>query len=165
MRALLLGMMLALAWGTAFALDSARWPPPERVQARMHELQAVIRSPDSTRAQREAARAELANLLKSSAGQVPGSAREARPSRPARAAIEPYPSVVKPLPALPPAPLPPAAPRLEAAAPPKPPVVNPQTGSPVVPSGKFAIDPTSGAVLHEVPGGYVDPRTGQFIPR
>jgi hypothetical protein len=35
----------------------------------------------------------------------------------------------------------------------------------VVPSGKFAVDPTTGALLHEVPGGYVDPRTGQFIPR
>jgi hypothetical protein len=43
--------------------------------------------------------------------------------------------------------------------------VNPQTGSVAVPSGKFAVDPATGHVLHEVPGGYVDPRTGQFVPR
>jgi hypothetical protein len=29
----------------------------------------------------------------------------------------------------------------------------------------MAVDPTTGHVLSEVPGGYVDPRTGQFIPR
>jgi hypothetical protein len=43
--------------------------------------------------------------------------------------------------------------------------VNPRTGAPALPSGRFAVDPTTGGVLHEVPGGYVDPRTGQFVPR
>jgi hypothetical protein len=27
------------------------------------------------------------------------------------------------------------------------------------------VDPRTGAVLHEIPGGYVDPRTGQVTPR
>jgi len=54
---------------------------------------------------------------------------------------------------------------LEAAPPPKAPVVNPQSGSVVVPTGRFAVDPATGALLHEVPGGYVDPKTGRFLPR
>ena len=46
-------------------------------------------------AQREAAREELAGLLKSPAGQLKGPTPDAKP---ARAAIIPFPSVVKPLP-------------------------------------------------------------------
>ncbi len=159
MRAAPLAALVLAAATSARAADTAAWPPPQDVQARMQELHAAIRDPDSTLAQREAARAELARLLRSPAAPP---AETAKPLPP-RAAIDPYPSVVKPLP-----PLPPPAPgvaHLEVAAPPRPPVVNPRTGAPVLPSGRFAIDPTTGAVLHEVPGGYVDPRTGQFIPR
>jgi len=39
------------------------------------------------------------------------------------------------------------------------------SGSAVTPANRFAIDPRTGAVLHEIPGGYVDPRTGQVTPR
>jgi hypothetical protein len=159
MRAALLAALVLAAAPSALPADTTSWPPPKDVQARMQELHAAIRDPNSTPAQREAARAELARLLKSPAAPPAGTAK----ALPPRAAIEPYPSVVRPL-----APLPPPAPgvaHLEVAPPPKPPAVNPQTGSPMVPSGKLAIDPTTGAVLHEVPGGYVDPRTGQFIPR
>jgi len=159
MRSALLAALVLAAATPARPADTTPWPPRADVQVRMQELHAAIRDPHSTMAQREAARAELARLLKSPAAP----ASETAKALPPRAAIDPYPSVVRPLP-----PLPPPAPgvaHLEAAAPPRPPVVNPQTGAPVVPSGKFAIDPTTGALLHEVPGGYVDPRTGQFIPR
>jgi hypothetical protein len=159
MRAALLAALVLAAATPARPADTTAWPPPKGVQARMQELHAAIRDPDSTLAQREAARAELARLLKSPAAPP----AETTKTLPPRAAIDPYPSVVRPLPPLPPPP--PGVAHLEVAPPPKPPVVNPQTGSPVVPSGKFAVDPTTGALLHEVPGGYVDPRTGQFIPR
>ena len=39
------------------------------------------------------------------------------------------------------------------------------SGAVVTPSNRFAIDPRTGAVLHEIPGGYIDPRTGQVTPR
>lgn len=166
MRGRIAAAVVAIAAGGALAEDAATWPPPARVQERMHELQAAIRSPDSTMAQREAAREELARLLKSPAGRDRTTPEEARKVPAARAAIEPYPSVVKPLPPIansaPPAP---GVAHLEVVPLPNPPAVNPRTGSVMAPSGKFAIDPRTGAVLHEVPGGYVDPRTGQFVPR
>lgn len=149
----------------AMALDSPQWPPPDATAARMRELQQVIIARDSTPAQREAAREELSGLLKSPAGQSRGRTPGEKPVRPARAAIDPYPSVVKPVNIAPP----PAAPaagvaQVEVIVPPKP-VVNPQTGSVAAPTGRFAIDPRTGNVLHEAGSGYVDPRTGQFIPR
>lgn len=159
MRAAWIAALVLAAAPSARPADTAAWPPPRDVQSRMQELHAAIRDPDSTPAQRAAARAELARLLKSPAAPPAGSAKPLPP----RAAIEPYPSVVRPLPPRPPSP--PGVAHLEVAPPPKPATVNPQTGAPVVPAGKFAVDPTTGALLHEVPGGYVDPRTGQFIPR
>ena len=162
MRALL-AVVFAFACASAAAVEDTRWPPPEPVVKRMRELEATIRDPASTLPQREAAREELGALLKSPAGHaVPPPARKLPP----RAAIQPYPSVVAPLAprdkAVPPAP---GVAHLEVVPAPKAPAVNPQTGSVAVPSGKFAVDPATGHVLHEVPGGYVDPRTGQFIPR
>ncbi|HET7732074.1 MAG TPA: hypothetical protein VFK48_18775 [Usitatibacter sp.] len=167
------GRFAALAWAlaasSAQALDSPQWPPPESEAARMRELQQAIVAPDSTPAQREAAREALGNLLKSPAGQVRGRTPDERPPRPARAAIDPLPSVITPSPTAPrlPATLPPASSevaRLEVVDPPRP-AVNPRTGSAAAPTGRFAVDPRTGGVLHEAGNGYVDPRTGQFMPR
>ncbi len=163
MRAPLLAASLALASANALAVEDTQWPPPKEVIERMRSLEASIRDPRSTLAQREAAREELAGLLKSPAGRAMGPPRE--PKLPARAAIQPYPSVVPALPPLEKAvPPPPGVAHLEVVQPPKAPIVNPQTGSVAQPSGSFAIDPATGNVLHGVAGGYVDPRTGQFIP-
>lgn len=151
---------LALTASIAAAVETAQWPPPSGVEARMRELQAVIGSRDATGAQREAARTELSNLLKSPAGQA-RSSRDERPVRP-RAAIEPLPPMVKPAEGALPAP--PGVARMEVIVPPKS-VVIPGTGSVATPSSRFAIDPRTGAVLHEIPGGYIDPRTGQVTPR
>jgi hypothetical protein len=131
----------------------------------MRELQQILQAPDVSAAEREAAREELAALLKSPAGQTRGRTRDEKPVRPARAAIDPFPSVVKPTPPPPPAATPPAGvARIEIVEPPRH-VVIPQTGSTLQPSGRFAIDPRTGNVLHETPAGYIDPRTGQFVPR
>ncbi|HXS54234.1 MAG TPA: hypothetical protein VN782_16980 [Usitatibacter sp.] len=163
MRATLLAAVLAFASAGAFAVQDTEWPPPKEVIERMQALEAVIRDPQSTLPQREAAREELAGLLKSPAGRAMGPPRE--PKLPPRAAIQPFPSVVQPLPPLEKAVPPPAGvAHLQVIEPPKAPVVNPLTGSVAQPSGRFAIDPATGNVLHGVPGGYVDPRTGQFIP-
>jgi hypothetical protein len=149
----------------AAALETAQWPPPEGVEARMRELQQVIGSRESTAAQRDAAREELAGLLKSPAGQQRGRSPDDKRDRPARAAIEPFPSIVKPVNIVPPAAPPPAGvAHIEVIVPPKP-IVNPQTGTMVAPSGRFAVDPRTGNILHEAGTGFVDPRTGQFIPR
>ena len=159
------GLALLAVTG-AWAVDDTSWPPPEKVEARMHELQAAIRDPRSTLAQREAARGELAGLLKSPAGQEQGPTPGAKPMRPARAAIDPYPGVVRPLPplgdAVPPAP---GVAHLDVLAPPVAPQVNPRAVTPAAPAQDFAINPVTGHVLHPVPGGYVDPRNGQRFPR
>lgn len=140
------------------AAEEAQWPPPASVEARMRELQGVLGARDSTAAQREAAREELANLLRSPAGQSrPHSADE----KPARAAIEPYPGVVRP--AANPRASAPGVATMDVVVPPKP-IIAP-SGAVAAPSGRFAIDPRTGMVLHEIPGGYVDPRTGQVVPR
>ncbi len=151
---------LALAATIAPAAQTPQWPPPSGVEARMRELQAVIGSRDATGAQREAARAELSNLLKSPAGQARAT-RDEKPTRP-RAAIEPLPPMVKPADGT--LPSPPGVARMEVIIPPKS-VVIPSTGSVATPSSRFAIDPRTGAVLHEIPGGYIDPRTGQVVPK
>jgi hypothetical protein len=175
--------LLACGASLAAALESPTWPPPAATEARMRELQQVLASRDSTAPQREAAREELSGLLKSPAGQVRGRTAD---ERPARAAIDPFPSVVKPTPApLVPAPgvaridgpgvarieAPgvarvdvPGVARVEVIDPPRP-AVNPRTGAVPAPSGRFAVDPRTGSVLHETPSGYIDPRTGQFSPR
>ena len=166
MRARALAASLLVAAGGALAADEAPWPPPGPVQSRMRELQAAIRGPDSTMAQREAAREELAGLLKSPAGRDRTTPQEARKVPAVRAAIDPYPSLVRPLPPIGATnPAPSGVARLEVVPSPAPPAVNPRTGAPALPSGPFAIDPTTGGVLHAVPGGYVDPRTGQLVPR
>ncbi len=164
MRAWAQGIAFALACAatSAFALDTPQWPPPADVEARMHELQQVIMSRDSTIAQREAAREELAGLLKSPAGKSRGRTADEKPARPARAAIEPFPSVVKR--EVTPMPPTPGVARVEVIEPPKT-VTIPQTGAQAVPSGGFAVDPRTGNVLHGFPGGYIDPRTGQVVPR
>jgi hypothetical protein len=146
----------------AAAIDTPQWPPPPGVETRMRELQGIIGAKDATSEQRESAREELSKLLKSPAGQARGKSRDEKPTRPARAAIDPYPSVVKPAQA-PVVPAPPVA-HVEVVVPPKR-LVTPNSGSAVVPSGRFAIDPRTGSVLHETPSGYIDPRTGQFVPR
>ena len=139
----------------AAAVDTTAWPPPSPVADRMHELQQAIIDPRSTAEQRQAARDELANLLKSPAGQAPHAQK-----MPPRAAIEPYPPIVKPL-----EPMredaPPVA-HVEVISPPQ--AVTTPSGSTLVPSANVAVDPRTGAVLHSVPGGYVDPRTGRFTP-
>ena len=148
----------------AWSLESAQWPPPESTGARMHELQQAIISRDSTAAQREAAREELASLLKSPAGQARGRTRD---EKPARAAVT-DPISVAPLPVTPQAPVPPAdVARIEVVPVPKP-IVIPRSGAvaqPTSPGAAFAIDPRTGNVMHGNGAGYVDPRTGQFTPR
>lgn len=156
---------LALLATRSMALETTEWPPPEGVASRMKELQEILRGSEASPAQREAAREELASLLKSPAGQARGRTPDEKPSRPARAAIDPYPSVLRPAPAAPPAEPPPAGvARLEVLEPPKP-VVDPRSGTVLPSAGPFVIDPRTGAVLHPTPGGYVDPKTGQFVPR
>ena len=153
--------LLALAFA-ASAADSPAWPPPPEVLGRMRDLQAMIANPASSKEERAAARQELERLMK-----VPG-APERKPGdakRPARAAIDPFPSVLKPY--EPKLPAPPTA-RLEVIpdAPLPKPAVNPATGAVVQPSAPgTAVDPRTGHVLHETPAGYIDPRTGRFIPK
>lgn len=156
-------VLLACAALPAAALESAQWPPADATAARMRELQLVIIDRASTPAQREAARAELSGLLKSPAGRERGRTPDEKPPR---AAIEPYPSVVKPANVVPLAPPPPetGVAHIEVTSPPRP-IVIPQTGSVLIPSGRFAIDPRTGSILHEAGSGFIDPRTGQFVPR
>jgi len=150
--------IVALFAGGAMAVDSTQWPPPSPVEARMHELQHIITDPASTPEQRSAARAELVNLLKSPAGQD----RDTTHGRPSRAAIQPLGPIVKPA-ANPPLPDVPVA-HVEAATAPHP--VALPNGSVAAPTGNgVAIDTRTGTALHEVPGGYIDPKTGKFIPR
>ncbi len=153
---------LALAATPAAPVETVQWPPPSGVEARMHVLQGVLGSRESTPAQREAAREELSDMLKSPAGQARGRTPDEHPARAPRAAIDPFPRIVKPAQAPFVGPLPPMA-HIEIVAPPKP-IVMP-SGAVATPSSRFAIDPRTGAVLHEIPGGFIDPRTGQVTPR
>ncbi|MGE5616091.1 MAG: hypothetical protein ACM3X5_04175 [Bacillota bacterium] len=170
----LLPFAIAALFSSASAVETTQWPPSPETLGHMRALQETIQNPATSKEDREKARAELESLMKSPAGKdratrdekkLPDEAQEKK--RPARAAIDPFPSVVKPaegkLPAVPP---PPTA-RLEVIPPPPRPAISPSTGSVAVPAQPgIAIDPRTGNVLHEVPGvGYVDPRTGQFIPR
>jgi len=146
----------------ALAGDAPAWPPSGEVQARMHELQQVIIARDSTPAQRDAARAELANLLKSPSGHDKATPDE-KPLRAApRAAIDPYPSIGAP--SIPAIPTPPSAgngvARLEVTQHSRPFLI-PIPGA----AGRIAIDPRTGDILRETPAGFVDPKTGQLHPR
>ena len=155
--------LLAAAFAAlpAFALDSPQWPPPGDEEARMQELRQVIVARDSTPAQRDAAREELVGLLKSPAGRARGPLPSEK--RPARAAIDVVPNeVVK---VAPPAPPPGGVAHIEVIEPPKV-VIIPNTGVAVAPTTQgFAIDPRTGRILHGAGTGYVDPRSGQFVPR
>ncbi len=162
MRLVPLALVSALLAGSALAVETTQWPPPEGVEARMRELQQAIIARESTLAEREAAREELSGLLKSPAGQARG--RTAGEKRVARAAVEPYPSVVAPVNIAPPAAPAAGVARIEVIEPPKP-IVIPRSGAAATPRGRFAVDPRTGNVLHETLGGFIDPRTGQFIPR
>ena len=156
-----IGFALVIAAGASLAVETAHWPPPPEMLARMRDLQAKIADPGTSREERAAARQELERLMKSPAGRDKPTSETRKP---ARAAIDPFPSAVKPSEAkLPP---PPTA-RVEVIPEPAPRgvVVNPSTGSVLRPSTGSAVDPRSGHLLHEVPGGYVDPRTGQFVPK
>ena len=154
----------AFAATAASALETAQWPPPDSVAARMKALQQTLSSTETTAAQREAAREELSGLLKSPAGQAKGRSRD---EKPARAAVEPFPSIMRsgvaptPVAVVPP---PGGVARLEVVDPPRV-VVDPRTGTAAPQVGGFAIDPRSGSVLHETPGGFVDPKTGRLVPR
>jgi hypothetical protein len=147
------------AAGCALALDSAQWPPPAGVEARMRELQGVIISRDSSVEQRNAAREELGSLLKSPAGQSRPAPTQKTPPR---AAIDPLPSIIKPADGR--LATPPEIAHIEVVVPPRS-VVVPQTGAVATPSGSIAVDGRTGAVLHASPSGYIDPRTGAFTPR
>jgi len=108
--------LVALALGplAAAALDDAGWPPPPEVLGRMRDLQARIGDPGSTKEERDAARSELSRLLKGPAASDKDDTRG-----PARAAIDPYPSVVKPIDDRMPPILPPPTARLEVLDPPR----------------------------------------------
>ena len=132
----------------------------------MRELQQAISARDATPEQREAARRELARMLMGPAATAPAPGDSRGDARPARAAIQPFPSI--PSAAIP---SPPAArvdpddvARLEVTGPSRA-IVNPRTGSIVAPIGTTVIDQRSGAMLVETPSGYMDPRTGQLIPK
>lgn len=132
----------------------------------MRELQVALSARDATPGQREAARRELARMLMGPAAPAPASGDSRGEARPPRAAIQPFPAI--PATAVP---SPPAArvdpgdvARLEVTGPSRA-IVNPRTGSVVAPIGSTVIDLRSGTVLQETPSGYMDPRTGQLIPR
>jgi hypothetical protein len=144
------------------ATQAPSWPPPDAVVSRMHELQGVISDPESSTSQREAARKELADLLKSPAGQAKGPTPDEKPVHP-RAAIQPFGQIVKPAPVVS-VPVPGVA-TVDVVVPPRI-TIAPQTGRAIVPStGGTAVAPLTGHIQHETPYGYIDPRTGQFTPK
>lgn len=142
--------------GGALAAEPA-WPPGPSAQARIDELRRVIGDPAATAAQRQAAREELVRLLMS-----PAASGKPVAAMPPRAAIDPAPPVPPPTPprtAAPPA-LTPVAPPVRAPMP-----VPDGKGGTVVPQGKTAVDPRTGATLIDVGNGWVDPATGRFVPK
>jgi hypothetical protein len=156
--------ILALAACPSLAVESPTWPPPEGVAIRMKALQAVLADRESTAAQRESAREELSSLLKSPAGQAKARAPGEKPVRPARAAVEPVATTIIPSPSNS-VPVPGVA-KLEVVDPPRPVIVDRRTGTSAVPNASgFTFDPRTGNVLHPVPGGGIDPRTGLITPR
>jgi hypothetical protein len=161
-RAAIVALVLAAVPLAVLALDPADWPPAPAVQKRMLELQAVIHDPASTAEQRDKARDELRHLLKSRAARDEVEKDEVK--RPPRAAIQPFPSVVKPAESPTVKVPPPPVAHIEVVLPPKPLIIQ-QSGAPAVPAPGVAIDPRTGQILHETPGGYINPRTGEFIPR
>ena len=159
MRREAIAALLSLAFN-ANAVEDTSWPPPDNVADRMQELQGVISSAQSTPAQREAARDELSGLLKSPAGKSRGRTAD---EKPARAAIQPFGPIVKAV-ANPPLPVPGVA-TVEVVVPPPKISISPRGGAPAFPAGPAAIDGRTGHILHDTGNGFVDPRTGQFIPK
>src|SRR6185436_14336778 len=110
--------------------------PPPADEARMRELQQVITSRESTREQRDAARAELGRLLRAPSAQGP------LPHTRPRAAIEPaapVKAVAVPLPAGPP----PEVGKLEVVVPSR--FGTPAAAGPLpAPIGTIATDPRTG---------------------
>ncbi|HXF78835.1 MAG TPA: hypothetical protein VN598_08235 [Usitatibacter sp.] len=152
----------AAIFATAALAEDAPAPPPSPAEARMQELHQVINDPKSTAARRKGAREELANLLRSPAGQGPIPAPGEKPARAPRAAVEPLAPLVKPA-ANPAISTPPVA-HVDVTQPART-LVTP-TGKATAPAGNdTAIDPRNGHVLTQTPNGYIDPRTGQFTPR
>ncbi|HEX4331548.1 MAG TPA: hypothetical protein VH040_05400 [Usitatibacter sp.] len=150
---------VALFATAALAEDAA---PQSPFEVRTQELHHVINDPKSTAAERQGAREELANLLKSPAGQAPGATPGDKPANPARAAVEPLAPIVKP--AVNPAISSPPMAHVDVTQPPRT-IVTP-TGKAAAPAPNgAAVDPRNGHVLTETPSGYIDPRTGQFTPR
>jgi hypothetical protein len=131
----------------------------------------VIHDPATTPEQRDKARDELRHLLKSRAARDevekgnphPGPLPRERENVP-RAAIQPFPSVVKPAESPTVKVPPPPVAHIDVVRPPKPLIIQ-QSGAPAVPAPGVAVDPRTGQILHETPGGYINPRTGEFIPR
>jgi len=121
----------------------------------MQSLHQVINDPKSTLDQRQAAREELGNLLKSPAGQGPAASAP-------RAAIAPVGPIVKP--AVNPAISTPPVAHVEVTQPPRT-TVTPQGLAAAPTPGGAAIDPRNGHVLTETTNGYIDPRTGHFTPK
>lgn len=130
------------------------WPPTAAARDRMQELRTVMSSRDATPAQREAARQELAAMLRSPAAPP----EPMTVATPPRAAIAPFPAIVSPALQVPQAPTASvvAAPRAIPAWP------DAEREAPV---SRFKVDPTSGSVMVQTPQGYVDPRTGHRVPR
>jgi hypothetical protein len=159
MRAITVAMFIVALPATA---ATTSWPPSEAVMARMHELQGVIANPASSGEQREAARHELSDMLKSPAGAAKGATPDEKPMKAPRAAIQPFGPIVKPAPQVS-VPVPGVA-TVDVVRPPSI-TVAPQSGRAIVPSTGAAFDPLTGRVLQEVPNGYVDPRTGRFTPK
>lgn len=153
---------VAALWAATALAQDAPSPPRSPLEARMQELHQAINDPQSTAAQRQGAREELANLLKSPAGQAPGPTPGENTARPPRAATEPLAPLVKPA-VNPPISSPPVA-HVDVTQPPRTTVT--AAGRAVAPaSNGAAIDPRNGHVLTETPNGYVDPRTGQFTAK
>jgi hypothetical protein len=132
----------------------------------MRELQAEIHAKEATPEQREAARRELARLLKSPAAKSPASGEGRGEGSQPRAAIQPFPPIVAPALPLPPAPRvdPGDVARLEVVGPSRA-IVNPATGAPLMPLGSTMVDTRTGRVLAETPSGFMDPVTGRLIPK
>jgi hypothetical protein len=151
--------MLAIASTGAGAAEPT-WPPAADAARRLQELRAVLISPASTPAERQAAREEMMKMIVNE-----GAAARPAPMPP-RAAVESPRSVFEGRPDLA-KPVPPT-PAVSTVAPPAPaaaPVVNPASGATLLPQGRSAVDPATGRIYHEVPGGYLDPLTGQFVPK
>ena len=156
MKTRALAFTLLLAATSALAQGDSK-PPANPADERMRELHRILYDAQTSPEERRAAREELLRLLRASDAKAPP--REMPP----RASILPAPSAVigtqRDQPAVT------VAPSLAPPSPLAPPTSNPATGGMLVPNGRNAIDSRTGRIVNEVPGGYLDPATGRFIPR